>query len=187
MHLQESKEPMANNANRSMRTNGEQSPAGKRKHPTNNNPIQEGRGRARARHEGDGEAYRRGRGMRTKGEEGRGRARATLFRPLSRRWKTGSPAVLLPSCRPTNANAEPNRLQGNGLCPDWRKWPKNGRPARTPHRTRPILLGSPRRLLHNPKTLNELRRARFGFGWLDCPIWHKSGLGLAWACVIDEE
>ena len=125
--------------------------------------------------------------MRTNGEQCEQRRCETWLRPLADSRESGFPTVQSSPVRSTNANAEPNRLQGNGLCPDWRKWPKNGRPARTPHRTRPILLGSPRRLLHNPKTLNELRRARFGFGWLDCPIWHKSGLGLAWACVIDEE
>lgn len=111
----------------------------------------------------------------------------TWFRPLSRRRESGFPSVRSGSTVATNANADANRLPRNELRQDRQKWPKNGRPARTPHRTRPILLGSRQRLLHNPKTLNELRRARFGLGWLDCPIWHKSGVCLAWAGSIDEE
>lgn len=111
-----------------------------------------------ARIEGEGEAYRRCEPMRDNGEQCDANRCETWLRPLADSRESGFPAIQSSPVRPTIANADRFPLPSNELRPDWRKWPKNGRPARTPHRTRPILLGSPRRLFTNLKTLNRLRR-----------------------------
>ena len=85
-----------------------------------------------------------------------------LFLPLFRLAKTAVNQVDLPSVRSTIAHADQFVFLANKLRQDGQKSAEHDQPALAPHGTRRNLLGSPRRLLHNPKTLNRLRRVVFG-------------------------